>query len=192
MVNRDTRATSRALELRSAGDVSQLAGDAVVYNEWSELLGTFYERIAPGAFDACLARSPDVIACYDHEVRQILGRTAAGTLRLDNSPTALRATLTSLPDTTYARDLVSSVKRGDIKGMSFVFDCLEDSWEHRDGKLYRTVLKAELYEVSFVVFPAYPGTSVSARSMQAAEHSTWQATLRRNRLRLDFAARELV
>jgi uncharacterized protein len=186
--SREMRHTSQRALLAEG---NSLVGDAVVYNVWSELLeNRFYERIAPGAFDECLARSPDVIACFDHEVRQILGRTSSGTLRLDNNPTRLQATVTSLPDTSYARDLKANIQRGDIKGMSFVFDVVDDDWESRDGYLWRTVKKADLYEVSFVIFPAYPSTSVALRRLQEHVAGETKAHLEFLRLKLQLVERE--
>jgi phage head maturation protease len=70
----------------------------------------------------------------------------------------------SPPNTSWGRDAVESIKRGDVDQMSFGFDVLADDWDQADdGQLIRTLKKVRLWEVSPVVFPAYPQTSVSVR-----------------------------
>ena len=58
-----------------------------------------------------------------------------------------------------------AIKRGDLTGMSFGFKVPEGG-SHYDPKTNtRTITKIEkVYEVSIVPFPAYPQTSVEARS----------------------------
>jgi HK97 family phage prohead protease len=75
------------------------------------------------------------------------------------------------PDTSAARDLLISIKRGDITQSSFGFSIAKggDKWgdDRSSGTLIRTVLKVgKLYDVSPVSFPAYPQTDAAQRSMQ--------------------------
>ena len=76
----------------------------------------------------------------------MLGRTKAGTLKLDVDDFGLRYEI-EVPDTTFARDLVNSMERKDIDQSSFGFnvdyDNDGDSWtylEERDIYL-RTIKK---------------------------------------------------
>jgi phage head maturation protease len=51
--------------------------------------------------------------------------------------------------------------------MSFIFEELSDGDEWgrgADGVPERTVVKANLFEVSFVIFPAYPSTDAGLRN----------------------------
>lgn len=143
---------------------AKLVGYASVFNVWSEDLGGFRERFLPGAFTNVL-KDADVRALINHNPTLILGRTKANTLSLRQDDTGLWMEVT-LPDTQYARDLAESVKRGDIDQMSFAFSVLKDDWAYaNDGTVRRTVIELDsLDDVSPVTYPAYPQTSVSARS----------------------------
>lgn len=181
-----------------SGEGKTLVGRACVYNQWSELLfDYFYEQIAPGAFDESLASGRDVYASIDHDANRILGRLSAGTLTLSPGPEGIDVAC-PIQDYSYTRDLLVALKSGDLRGMSFIFDVLSDKWELRDGKPARTVLKADIYEVSFVHFPAYPETSAGIRQAypvageQRARERAFQALhladLERCRHRLRLAA----
>jgi HK97 family phage prohead protease len=66
-----------------------------------------------------------------------------------------------LPNTTLANDLLELASRSDLGGMSFAFVALRERW---DGD-YRELQSVDLKEISVVQsFPAYEGTTISARS----------------------------
>jgi hypothetical protein len=95
----------------------------------------------------------------------VLGNVANGTLTLRDDAKGLYFECIP-PNTQYARDFTESIRRGDVRSCSFMFDCLNDTWSRdKDGTPLRQVKEARLYEVSAVVFPAYPATMVSARSI---------------------------
>lgn len=185
------------VEVRAAGEgqTSRLAGYAAVFGEISEDLGGFREIIEPGAFRACLAGGPDVRALFNHDPNRILGRTVAGTLTLAEDERGLRYEITT-PDVAWARDLLVSIARGDISQSSFGFIVAEDQWGTQDGQpLRRIKAVGELFDVSPVTFPAYPGTEATARSvLEAAQPRIFPApatgagsgapsrSMRRNRL----------
>jgi HK97 family phage prohead protease len=137
-------------------------GRAVVYNSWSEPLAEgrqFKEQIAPGAFDESLKSPIDIYASIDHMPFWLLGRQSAGTLRLLPSRDGIDVEV-DRPPYSYAQDLAAQIQRGDLRGMSFIFEVSRDQWTNGEGLLNRTVLEAELYEVSFVFQPAYPESDV--------------------------------
>ena len=66
------------------------------------------------------------------------------------------------PDTQWARDLMTSMKRGDVNQMSFGFQTVRDEWNEKGDE--RTLIEVKLFDVSVVTFPAYPQTSAAVRS----------------------------
>lgn len=137
-------------------------GYAAVFNTLSVELWGFREKIAPGAFTNSLG--DDVRALWDHQTGVVMGRTKSGTLRLAEDATGLR--FENDPPLAATRE-IESVQRGDVDQMSFGFRTLEDTWDiDENDQVIRTLLKVKLYEVSYVTFPAYPATSVQARSGQ--------------------------
>jgi HK97 family phage prohead protease len=128
-------------------------------------LGGFREVIKPGAFTRTLAASASVVALYNHDSNQVLGRVGSGTLRLEQDDIGLRFEL-DLPDTSYARDLRSLVERRDVAGCSFAFSVRPggELWEERNGETIRTLTALDLGEITICASPAYGDTSVALRN----------------------------
>ena len=155
-------------EVRADDEGKKFIGRAVVYNSPSKpIYGQFTEELSPGCFDESLRSGRDVYCSIDHDARKLLGRQSANTLKLTPDE---RGILAEVPyaDYSYARDLALAIKRGDLSGMSFIFDVLDDDWSMKDGKRHRVVRQADLYEVSFVFDPAYPATDADMRSIPTA------------------------
>lgn len=160
------------------GQAPVIAGYAVVFDSWSEVMvdargRSFRERIAPAAFDRALAAQPDIRALWNHNADYPLGRTRNGTLMLRKDDRGLRIELTP-PATSWGQDAVESIRRGDVSGMSFAFSAKRDggdTWERpgSDGIASRTLLDADLHEISPVTFPAYPATSVAVRAVSVPD-----------------------
>jgi uncharacterized protein len=161
-------------ELREEGDKGKtLVGYAAVFNSRSEDLGSFVEIIAPGAFTKTLQENRKIKALAHHEWDQVLGAVSSGTLRLKTDEVGLHVEVDP-PNTTYANDLVESVSRGDIDGMSFAFEPIIDEWEYnRETDQYtRTLKEVRLFEVSFVAYPAYSATTVALRDLVSEDKAT--------------------
>ena len=146
-----------------------IVGYAAVFNRLSGDLGGFRERIKPGAFDNALTTS-DVRALVNHDASLILGRSKSGTLRLSTDSKGLRYEITP-PDSSMAAHYVEAIKRGDISGSSFAFtvDYEGDgaAWERANGEMIREVRGIkDLFDVGPVTYPAYPDTTVAARSLE--------------------------
>lgn len=151
------------LELRQdLGEPLKIRGYAAVFNQLSEELMWFRERIIPGAFKNSLKN--DVRALVSHDSSRILGRTKSGTLTLREDEHGLYTEITP-PNTTLGHDTVESIKRGDLDQMSFGFNVVNARWAVEDGKDIRELLEVDLFDVSVVAFPAYPQTEVSVRSL---------------------------
>lgn len=138
----------------------KLVGYAVKWNSRSEVLwDEFVEQFAPNAFKDSLAAGADVRALYEHDHTALLGRNTSGTLVLSEDSTGLRFELTP-PDTQLGRDVLILVERGDIAGMSFGFRALKDQWDSTQQPYVRTVLAAELREITITSLPAYRETDI--------------------------------
>ncbi len=150
-------------EMRVAAGSKTLSGYAARFGILSEPLGNFREKIAHGAFTRTLQHHADVRMLINHDPSLLLGRTASGTLSLAQDANGL-AFQVSLPETSYANDLLESVKRGDVSQCSFGFVCKSDSWSRdSEGGSVRELLDVELFDTSVVTYPAYPETSVGVR-----------------------------
>ncbi len=113
-----------------------------------------------------LLENKDILALFDHDTRAVLGRTSAGTVRLNEDAKGLHFEI-DMPATTLGRDLMVSVERGDIRGASFSFKAREDRWtQGNDGKMLRELLDVDLFEITVTAVPAYADTEVARRSMQ--------------------------
>lgn len=153
-------ASELQIEKRDDGQQSRVvSGYASVFNSWSVVLyGCFREKVDPKAFDGC--SFDNCIASYQHDNSKLLGRFSSETLRLSVDEKGLRFEL-DVPETTLGNDLLVWISRGDITSMSFGFIVNEDKWlwsNEAEGRKYdeRTILKiSELYDISFVVYPAY-------------------------------------
>ena len=138
-------------------------GLAIPYNCESEEMYGFREIVAPGAFKESLGG--DIRCLWNHETGKPLGRTTNGTLTLRDAQEGL-AYECKLPETSWGKDAKESISRGDVTGMSFGFVVRRDDWAYpKDSDVVvRTILEAELFEVSPVTFPAYPDSVAEARS----------------------------
>lgn len=155
------------MEVRGADQSTTLEGYAAVFDSLSADLGGFREIIAPGAFKRSLKEGADVRALVDHDPGKIIGRNKAGTLTLREDDHGLKVRIKP-PDTTAGRDIVESMRRGDVDQMSFAFTVVSDEWRTLEGEEVRTITDADLHDVSVVTYPAYADTAVAVRSMGRA------------------------
>lgn len=149
------------------GDVPKIVGHAAVFDELSEPLGFMYpfrEKIERGAFRESIG-TDDVRALWNHNPDWVLGRNKAGTLRMREDDRGLAVEINP-PDTQWARDLLTSIRRGDVNQMSFGFQVIEEEWSTENGESIRTLKKVRLFDVSVVTYPAYPQTDVAVRSIE--------------------------
>lgn len=138
-----------------------VSGFAIRYNEPTVIAGAFIEKVAPGAFKDLT----DVVFLWGHDGNRPLARTTSGTLQLrDQGGMGLyfSADLDAAnPDAALA---LSSIGRQDTRGMSFGFIVRKEEWVEPatyNALPERTILEADLLELSAVVWPAYPQSDVS-------------------------------
>lgn len=147
----------------------KLHGLAVAYGSQSQDLGGFVEIIEQGAFSQHLATNPDIRALYEHDGKELLGRTISGTLLINEDSQGVHVSIDP-PSTRAGEDCKALVKRGDITGMSFGFVALDDRWDHSTTPSTRYVTRAELREVTVTALPAYKASSVTLRSLINSKH----------------------
>jgi len=164
-MEKDKEERAYKVEMRvEDGDEPKITGHAAVFNKLSVDLMGFREKVAPGAFAESIEKS-DIRALWNHNPDYVLGRNKSGTLKLEEDKKGLAIEILP-PDTQWARDLMETIKRGDVDQMSFAFKTIKDSWENQDKKeSIRTLEEVELFDVSPVTYPAYPQTDVKVRSI---------------------------
>ena len=185
----------RAENNEAHGD--HIVGRPIVYNSKTDL-GWFNEIIERGALDN--ADLKDVRFLVNHDTSMIpLARSrnnnANSTMQMqvDDEGMAIRVNLDT-ENNSEAKNLYSAIKRGDVTGMSFMFNIDSEEWEDLESDHPTRKIKeiGRVLEVSAVTFPAYEATEISARDKEALESA--KATLesaRRQSLENDEAVLEL-
>lgn len=171
LITRAYTATFRAAEGEEERGV--IEGTPIVFNQdtriqdWS---GEFIERIDSHALDG--ADLKDVRLFVNHDTNKIaLARSKNGNenstmnFTIDSEGLHMRAVL-DIDNNAEARALYSAIKRGDMDGMSFMFRIKDQEWKDIDKDVPTRIVKSIsiVHEVSVVNFPAYPQTSINARS----------------------------
>lgn len=143
------------------------------------------ERLMPGCFDRAV-KEDDCRATFNHDMSLLLGRTRSGTCRLAIDSVGLRYEIDP-PDTQTARELMESLRRGDVTGSSFSFDYLKKSIIlETDVDSERDIVEVRdvtLYDVGPVTFPAYLSTTAGVRSVDQESLKRELDALRSQRLR---------
>ena len=175
-------------EMNEDESVGILRGRPVVYNSRTDL-GWFDEIIERGALDN--ADLKDVRFLVNHDTKMIpLARSrnnnANSTMQMtvDEGGMNIRVDLDT-ENNAEAKSLYSAVKRGDISGMSFMFNIDDYEWsELESDHPTRHIRKiSDVVEVSACTFPAYEDTSISTRNKEALDSA---------KLALESAKRSLV
>lgn len=174
----------QTVEIRARDDgKTVIEGYVVKWNQRSHVMidwwgDKFVERVAKGAFSRSLSEKEDIKAFWNHNSDMVLGSTKAKTLELVEDDVGLRYSIIP-PDTTWGRDAVESIRRGDVSGTSFGFLVRKDDWEYlAEEDLYqRTLLDVDLIEISPTPLPAYPDSEaqLSERSLSQESREKLQA-----------------
>ena len=151
-----------------------ITGRPIVYDARTDV-GLWDEIIDRGALDETDLK--DVRFLVNHNVDMIpLARSrnnnANSTMQMEVVPGAGMSIRVNLDteNNAEAKSLYSAVERGDISGMSFMFNVDGDRWDEIDSehpKRHITSISRVL-EVSAVTFPAYEATSIQARGLAEA------------------------
>lgn len=172
-MKRERRTFHTGIEVRAA-DNGHINGYAAVFNQeyilWDSPDLRVVERIKPGAFTRSLQAKDDVRCLFNHDANNVLGRTTAGTLSLEQDDHGLKFD-NEPPDTQLGRDLRVSIKRKDITGCSFAFIVTKQTRTEEENNGKTTITReieevSPVFDVGPVTYPAYEGTDVSARAAE--------------------------
>ncbi len=165
-----------------SGKAMRVSGMAARYNSPTKIgirTGKFIEVIKRGAFRSSLAAKQDTAFLINHDPSRLMARVSSGTLRLKETDEGLLFDA-DFPDTEDARAAYASIQRGDMHEMSFGFDPDVDADWDTDGdpddrrkRIARRSIRnfKKVLDVSAVTYPAYPNTSVHARSAVIEQRS---------------------
>lgn len=153
-------------EIRADETGIKVSGYASVFGEITDIGGYFREVIEPGAFRDAIGRD-DVVFLINHEGLP-LARTRSGTLKLSEDAHGLLMETTLDPTDPDVMSIVPKMKRGDLDKMSFAFRADVQVWDDTQDPPLRTIQKASLYDVAIVTTPAYDGTEIGLRTLEAA------------------------
>lgn len=160
-------------EVRAAPDApTRIEGYAVVFGKPSN-----GEMIKRGAFAATLKTGRDIKAYWSHDSSKPLGRIGNGTLKLEEDSYGLRAEIVPNAATSWGKDALASVERGDVTGMSFAFVPVVEESALIDGEHIRVLKEVALFEVSPVASPWYPDTTAEAREDETETEAETAASL---------------
>jgi HK97 family phage prohead protease len=170
MDKKELRTLSTAgVELRNddATDDNYVYGLGVVYNKPEELWDGYIEEIDRDAFTECFAKNPKISCYFNHSDEMVLSTTESNPpLVLTNTADGLIYSA-AIPNTTYGKNLIENLKRGNIGGSSFAFNVKKDDVSvGKDGKYYRKILVADLFEIGPVVVPAFQATTAALRNKE--------------------------
>ena len=167
MSEREIRAVVQPLEIRDdEGSAIRVSGYAAVFGEETNIAGMFTEVIERGAFASALERQDDVVFLINHDGLP-LARTRSGTLRLTEDERGLYMETELDGSDPDVRAIVPKMKRGDLDKMSFAFVPTRQEWNDSGDMPKRTIQDLELYDVAIVTMPAYSGTEIGLRSLEA-------------------------
>src|SRR5579859_3361676 len=138
------------------GSEFTLEGYAARYNSLSKNLGGFRETIANGAFARSIRQNANVVALFNHDSSQILGRTKSGTLQISEDSNGLKFRCQLDRSQQAHKDLWAAVSRGDVSECSFSFTVPAggDAWEDgvdpetKQPIAMRTLKDVDLLDVS--------------------------------------------
>ena len=174
-----------------------IEGHPIVYGDKYDCYGMFEETIDEGALDNTDLK--DVRLLVNHNTDMIpLARSrnnndnSSMQLKVEKDGMYIRANL-DVEKNNDAKALYSAIERGDITGMSFMFQVNGEKWDDLDSDYPKRHITSisKVYEVSAVTFPAYENTSINARSKSVLDNARAKSLDSESKQTLDSAKNEL-
>ena len=161
-------AATGALELRATDTGGVRVTGRFPYATETELAPGRREIIAPGAFAERIDQRGEIHLLTQHDYSKPLASTAAGTLLLRSTDSAVEIEATVDGGTSWAADFIAAARAGLIRGLSpgFRVQAGGERIEKRGDGLLRTITRAALFEISCVTRAAYPDAQIEARAWE--------------------------
>lgn len=139
--------------------IGKIEGYFALYGTPSEpIYGSYVWELADGIFEKALKEKKDQTLLAHHDFEQVLGARDSKTAKFKADAEGLFGSC-DIPDTTYGRNLLVSMKRGDIKATSFGFIILDYKYLQAKGQLDKQMItEVELWEGSVVTVPRFSAT----------------------------------
>lgn len=154
----------RGLEFREEQEKRIIRGYPVLFDEVTDRVGYYKEKIARNALDG--ADMSETVLIVGHDFNNLLARVGVN-MRMEIDDTGLWFEA-ELGDTEYDKLIYDRVQRGILDGMSFGFtvDIMETDYETKTDTITKI---GKLYEITLTPIPAYPQTvAVTAAERDAA------------------------
>ena len=159
----------------NSGDLV-LIGYPIIFEQLTRIKspsGDYFEIIDKNALSECILSGIPLI--YNHNADSLPLAKSPDTMSLTITEKGLLMTAT-LANTQTGREIYEAVRRRDLSGMSFAFNVAQGGDSFDAASNTRTIKQiSKIYECSIVVFPAYTGTTVEARSMIDTARSRYNA-----------------
>ena len=156
----------KTIQAELAADDSRYVVEAYASTRDRDLVG---DVITEGAFQKSLERrSGKIAARWQHDPRQPVGRP----LDVREDSRGLYTVTQFNRESSWGRDAFAAIKAGDVTGVSIGFDIPSGSVEFakQEGQQTRLIKEVELYEYSFVTFPANESARIiGAKSAELAD-----------------------
>lgn len=156
------------VEQRAASEPRSIVGHAAVFDREYPIGPAedpyWIERVTRGAFLDTI-QADDIRALFNHDANLVLGRNRSGSLTLREDEVGLEVRIVPDLENTQVRDVFRMIERGDVSQMSIGMRVRSQQWDLRaDGVELRTIMRAMLFDVSPVTYPASASTEVAVRS----------------------------
>lgn len=184
MAETEKRFSAQNIEVREDEGSIRVSGYAAVFDQETNIGGAFMESIARGAFTSAIERQDDVVFLVNHDGLP-LARTRSGTLKISEDEHGLLMEAELAADDPDVRSIVPKMKRGDLDKMSFAFVPSRQEWDDSGDIPKRSIKDIDrLVDVSIVTTPAYEGTDIGLRSLEAHREAQKPTTQAPRRMRM--------
>ena len=157
------------IENRADSNEMIIRGKAVPFDSITRIADWFDESIDSGAFDKTINENRDVMLKVMHADLP-LARTSTGNMTLEKKSDGIYFEAHIDKRDPDVQRVAYKMDRGEVNKMSVGMIVQESLWDEEDrDNLSRTIMRAEMIEISIVDRPAYDDTDVSVAKRSLEE-----------------------